>query len=197
MASGDLPLSAGWRSIPGLFGLGAVVAAFLPWSFAAVLLVYVLLTSYSWRLKQVALLDVFVLAGLYTIRLIAGTWRRRLNILLAAGVLDVHFPEPGVAETVHGTGGVAAAEQAGIEGRGYVAGDWNGGDARNRERSAGGAGDGTLCQAMRRHLYRYHMLLLMMCPLLMFWVSRVWLLAHRGQMHDDPVVFALKDGVSY
>ncbi len=36
-----------------------------------------------------------------------------------------------------------------------------------------------------------------MCPLLLFWISRVWLIAHRGQMHDDPIVFALKDGVSY
>jgi hypothetical protein len=34
------------------------------------------------------------------------------------------------------------------------------------------------------------------CPLLLFWLSRVWLLAHRGQMHDDPIVFAIRDGVS-
>jgi 4-hydroxybenzoate polyprenyltransferase len=34
------------------------------------------------------------------------------------------------------------------------------------------------------------------CPLLLFWLSRVWLLAHRGQMHDDPIVFALRDNVS-
>lgn len=34
------------------------------------------------------------------------------------------------------------------------------------------------------------------CPLLMFWLGRVWLLAHRGQMHDDPIVFALRDSVS-
>jgi len=31
------------------------------------------------------------------------------------------------------------------------------------------------------------------CLLLLFWVSRVWLLAHRGEMHDDPVLFTLKD----
>jgi 4-hydroxybenzoate polyprenyltransferase len=35
------------------------------------------------------------------------------------------------------------------------------------------------------------------CPLLLYWISRVWLIAHRGQMHDDPVVFALKDKTSY
>jgi hypothetical protein len=35
------------------------------------------------------------------------------------------------------------------------------------------------------------------CPLLLFWISRAWLIAHRGQMHDDPIVFALKDRVSW
>jgi hypothetical protein len=34
------------------------------------------------------------------------------------------------------------------------------------------------------------------CPLLVLWMSRSWLLAHRGEMHDDPVIFALKDKVS-
>ena len=33
-------------------------------------------------------------------------------------------------------------------------------------------------------------------PLLLFWLSRIWLLAHRGEMHDDPIVFALRDGIS-
>ena len=46
-------------------------------------------------------------------------------------------------------------------------------------------------------LYAHPNLLLLVCPLLLYWISRMWLLAHRGQMHDDPVVFALKDMVSY
>jgi H+/Cl- antiporter ClcA len=48
-----------------------------------------------------------------------------------------------------------------------------------------------------RILYRHPTVLLLMCPLLLYWVSHVWLRAHRGQMHDDPIVFALKDPVSY
>ena len=35
------------------------------------------------------------------------------------------------------------------------------------------------------------------CPLLLYWISRTWLIAHRGQMHDDPIVFALTDRVSW
>jgi 4-hydroxybenzoate polyprenyltransferase len=34
------------------------------------------------------------------------------------------------------------------------------------------------------------------CPLLLFWITRVWMLTHRGEMHDDPVVFAVRDRVS-
>jgi hypothetical protein len=48
-----------------------------------------------------------------------------------------------------------------------------------------------------RILYQHNTVLLLMCPLLLYWISRVWLRAHRGQMHDDPIVFALKDAVSY
>jgi 4-hydroxybenzoate polyprenyltransferase len=46
------------------------------------------------------------------------------------------------------------------------------------------------------HLYRHPQFIWLACPLLMFWISRTWMLAHRGQMHDDPVVFAVKDKVS-
>ena len=45
-------------------------------------------------------------------------------------------------------------------------------------------------------LYRHPQIIWLACPLLLFWISRVWMLTHRGQMHDDPVVFALKDRAS-
>jgi hypothetical protein len=37
----------------------------------------------------------------------------------------------------------------------------------------------------------------LICPVLLYWISRVWLLAHRGELHDDPVLFAIKDRVSW
>jgi len=46
-------------------------------------------------------------------------------------------------------------------------------------------------------VYSQPIILWMICPVLLYWISRVWLLAHRGEMHDDPVVFALRDHVSY
>ena len=45
-------------------------------------------------------------------------------------------------------------------------------------------------------LYRHPEFIWLSCPLLLFWVSRTWMLTHRGEMHDDPVVFAIKDKVS-
>jgi 4-hydroxybenzoate polyprenyltransferase len=45
-------------------------------------------------------------------------------------------------------------------------------------------------------LYRYPNLIWFACPLLLIWISRVWMLTHRGHMHDDPVIFAIKDRAS-
>jgi hypothetical protein len=45
-------------------------------------------------------------------------------------------------------------------------------------------------------LYRYPQAIWLLCPLLLYWISRVWLGAHRGKLHEDPVVFALWDHVS-
>jgi hypothetical protein len=45
-------------------------------------------------------------------------------------------------------------------------------------------------------LYRHPHYLWMLCPLLLYWISRTWAIAHRGVMHDDPVVFAVMDNVS-
>ena len=45
-------------------------------------------------------------------------------------------------------------------------------------------------------LYAHPNLLLMICPLLLYWVSRVWLLASRGELDEDPVIFAVTDRIS-
>jgi 4-hydroxybenzoate polyprenyltransferase len=42
-------------------------------------------------------------------------------------------------------------------------------------------------------LYAHPQVIWLACPLLLFWITRVWMLTHRGQMHDDPVVFAIRD----
>ncbi len=201
LASGQLPLSVGLLMVPGALALSAVTACFLPWRFGAVLAVYFLLTtSYSFSLKQIALLDVFVLAALYTIRLIAGHastgvaysfWLLAFSmfIFLSLALLK-RFTE--LAALRH-------QNKPGSLGRGYVAGDLE-------LIAMLGIASGflsVLVMALYVNsedvtvLYQFPILLLLVCPLLLFWISRVWLLAHRGRMHDDPIVFALLDGPSY
>ena len=48
-----------------------------------------------------------------------------------------------------------------------------------------------------RELYTHPEVIWLLCPILLYWVSRVWFLAHRDQMHEDPVVFAIKDRSSH
>ncbi len=47
-----------------------------------------------------------------------------------------------------------------------------------------------------RELYRHPALLWLLCPLFLYWISRIWMLAHRGKLHEDPVLFAITDRIS-
>jgi 4-hydroxybenzoate polyprenyltransferase/phosphoserine phosphatase len=201
-ASGNLPLYIGLFAAPLLLAAGFVLGARLSWLFQIVLGLYLLLTtSYSWWIKRVALLDVFFLAGLYTIRLAAGhvaadiaysSWLIMFSMFIFLSLALVkRYVEVKAARKF-------SPEKA-IAGRGYQPDDL--------EMIASlGAGSGYLAalvlalyvdsqQVMM--LYAHPNLLLLICPLLLYWVSRVWLLAHRGQMNSDPVLFAVKDPVSY
>ncbi len=200
-ASGQLPLSFGLLLVPLLLAASAGVAWWLSWNFAVVLALYfVLTTSYSWRVKQVALLDVFFLAGLYTMRLIGGheatgvkysSWLLVFSMFIFLSLaLIKRFTE------------LKTLRQQNLQdskGRGYTAGDLE-------LVATLGIVSGFLSvlvlalyvnSEVVTRLYQYPNALLLLCPLLLYWISRAWLLAHRGQMHDDPIVFALKDGISY
>jgi 4-hydroxybenzoate polyprenyltransferase len=202
-ASGNLPLPFGLVSGPLLLVAGVLLAAQLSWLFVEVTLAYVALTTaYSWWLKRVVLLDVFFLAGLYTMRLVAGSaatgivntsWLLMFSMFIFLSLALVkRYVELSDARETEGGKPVAA-------GRGYV--------ARDLELVASlGTGSGFLAALVLAlyvnnpqvtGLYAHPNVLLLVCPLLLYWISRVWLLAHRGEMHDDPVVFALKDKTSY
>jgi len=204
LASGDLPLSAGLIGAPLLLGAGLGLAAQLSWPFVAITALYVALTTlYSWGLKRVALLDVFFLAGLYTLRLLAGgvateivnsAWLLMFSMAIFLSLALVkRYVE------LAGTNGIEAVKPLAIR-RGYL--------ARHLQPVAwlgiisGWLAVLVLAVYVRQsgqvvELYQHPRLLLLACPLLLFWISRVWWLARRGEVHDDPVVFALKDWASY
>ena len=165
------------------------------------LLVYFALSAaYSLHIKKIAVLDVLFLAGLYTVRIMAGS--------AAVGIWSSHWL---LAFSTFLFFSLALVKRYGelvimrrIDGEGAKARAYELSDARtarghgNRQRISGGAG-AALCilQATRRRtLYAQRELLWFLCPLLLYWISHVWLTAHRGKMHDDPVVFATSDRTS-
>ncbi|MDB6019519.1 MAG: putative Prenyltransferase, UbiA family [Pedosphaera sp.] len=202
------PFAAGRLSIPtgALLALACLAAStatayLLSGEFLCVLALYFLLTSsYSWRFKQVELLDVFFLAGLYTMRLIAG--HAATNIAYSFWLLAFSmfiFLSLALVKRFTELNALRQQNKQSSKGRGYLANDLE-------LIATLGIVSGCLAvlvMALYVHsdemlkLYHHPVVLLMVCPLLMYWISRVWLIAHRGKMHDDPIVFALKDRVSY
>jgi 4-hydroxybenzoate polyprenyltransferase/phosphoserine phosphatase len=200
-ASGDLPLWAGLVLVPALLAASAGLSWRLPWSFVGVLGAYMGLAAvYSWKVKQVALLDVFFLAGLYTIRLVAGheTTGIAYSFWLLAFSMFI-FLSLALVKRFLEVNQVRRQAGSDVKGRGYFSNDLE-------LVTTLGTTSGYLAVLVFalyanspevRVLYHRPTLLLLICPLLLYWISRIWLTAHRGQMHDDPIVFTLKDRVSY
>lgn len=200
-ASGALPLRTGLVSLPILLILSGLVGLLLPPAFLGVLALYYVTTlAYSFALKHDAPLDVMVLAGLYTARMVAGSaatgiwpsgWLLAFTTFLFLSLALVkRYAE--LIIVVREIGEHTARE------RDYHIDD--------RELLAAmGVASGYLAvlvfalyltQEPSRILYHRYSAIGLWCPLLLYWISYVWLVAHRGEMSDDPVVFAIKDRIS-
>jgi 4-hydroxybenzoate polyprenyltransferase len=198
-AAGTLPLSLGLAAAPLLTVAGLALALLVSLPFAGVLLTYYVLTlAYSLRLKRIVMLDVVVLAALYTVRIIGGAvvvggglsfWLLAFSMFLFLSLAMLkRYTE---LYSVRDSGKPPS-------GRGYAV------DDIALIQSLGGASGymSVLVLALyinstaSEALYRRPEVLWLLCPLLLYWISRVWLIAHRGGMHDDPVVFAIVDRVS-
>lgn len=199
-ASGALPLHAGLIATVVLLVVSFVLSWFVSPTFSLVLAGYYLLTTaYSLRLKRIMMLDVVALAMLYTTRIIAGSaaihskasfWILAFSMFMFLSLAMVkRYVE---LLTLQHSGQVKTS------GRGYDV------DDIPLIQSLGGSSgylavlvlalyiDSTTSEAMYHHPHR----LWLLCPLLLYWISRTWAVAHRGAMHDDPVVFAMKDNAS-
>jgi 4-hydroxybenzoate polyprenyltransferase len=202
LASGRLSLRLAFLLAP-LLAIGAFAAAFaLSPPFAGALLFYFVLTSlYSWRLKRVPLLDVFVIGTLFTSRIVMGAAVVGVvqSIWLLSFAMFLFFS----LALAKRHGEVLAAAGAGGEAlyrsRGYRPGDWP-------LTLVLGLGSGLVsvvimllymtADAEPSGFYRHSERLFAIPAALMLWIMRVWLLSHRGELDDDPVVFALKDRAS-
>lgn len=201
-ASGRLSISSGIMVFPVLLiGAFAGAALFLPWAFVATLVAYYILTfAYSLWLKRQMAVDVIALAALYTLRIIAGAaaFGLELTFWILAFSMFMFLSLALVKRYAE----LGEARRKGLtqktRGRGYYPGDLE-------MISSLGASSGYLAVmvlALYIHdqattsLYAHSQIIWLACPLLLFWVTRVWMVTHRGQMHDDPVVFAIRDRVS-
>ncbi|MEO7326275.1 MAG: UbiA family prenyltransferase [Dokdonella sp.] len=199
-AAGHLSIGAGLIAAPVLMLAAFAVASLLSPGFMLMLSIYAVTTlAYTLAVKRIAMLDVIALAGLYTVRIIAGavavpvelsSWLLAFSMFLFLSLAMVkRYAE------VHR---VASTKETRVAGRGYGVDDLS-------LIESFGTGSGYLSvlvlafyinSTKSTELYRHHQLLWLLTPLLLYWISRAWMIARRGDMHDDPVVFALTDRIS-
>ncbi|MCY9872552.1 UbiA family prenyltransferase [Vibrio barjaei] len=200
-ASGDLDVRVGLVLCPIILSLVLLSSfIFLPFDFFLVLVAYYVLTlAYSFKLKRIVMIDVITLALLYTIRIIAGGAVLGLEITfwLLAFSMFIFLSLALVKRYAE----LYEARKSGVEktrGRGYRPSDLE-------LLSSLGASSGYLSvlvmslyinEPSTAAMYSHPAVIWLACPLLLYWISRTWMITHRGLMHDDPVVFALKDRAS-
>lgn len=199
-AAGDLPVAQGIVLAAGLFFASVAVLPLLPAAFALWLGLYIVATTaYSFYLKRIAVVDVLLLSGLYTLRLLAGgaatateisPWLASFSSFLFLSLAMVkRFSE---LENLRERGLSAS------HGRGYLVAD------REQIRSFGTASAYAAVLVFMLYiartdvtdLYRHPGRLWFIVPLLLYWLHRVWLLAARGELDHDPLVFAMTDRIS-
>jgi 4-hydroxybenzoate polyprenyltransferase len=175
--------------------LGALIGP----AFVAVLLIYaVMTTTYSFWLKRVALVDIVVLALLYMIRIVAGAtatgialsfWFTAVTLFLFLSLALVkRYAEAHQAREVAGV----------IPGRGYSGDDVH---AILALGTATGVAAVLLTAIYIQSdavtvIYPAPGALWLVIPVFFYWIANLWLKAGRGEMHDDPLVFALRDRAS-
>lgn len=197
--AGELPLGFALGMVPLLLAGGLGVATRLPRDFLVLSALYCGLTlAYSLRLKQIVLLDVIVLASLYVLRVVAGgaaghtpvsRWLLSLSMFtfLSLALLKRH------TEIV-----ARAAVEGPVRVRGYEASDAT-------LLMAAGVASGYLAAAVLAlyldtpaalRYYGQREVLWLACPVFLYWISFLWLMAGRNRMLFDPVVFAVGNRTS-
>jgi len=199
-AAGDLPVFTGLAMALLLIAAACLLLPHLPGVFALWLLAYSVTTSaYSFYLKRVPLVDVLVLSGLYTLRMLAGgaatattisPWLSSFAVFLFLSLAMVkRFSELANLLERGGTN---------THGRGYMVTDLE------QIRAFGTASAYAAVVVFSLYisrpdvdaLYRHANRLWLIVPLMIYWLSRVWLLASRGELDEDPVIFAIRDRIS-
>lgn len=199
-ASGRLSLLFGLFGAPALLLSALAVSFLLPPKFLGVLLTYYVATLlYSFTLKKMVMIDVLALAGLYTIRIVAGA--AAMGIPLSFWLLMFAcFVFLSLAMVKRYAELLAMRQQGKLKakGRGYQVEDLS--LLQSLGSSAGYLSVLILALYLNSpdvaRLYTQPKVAWGLVPIMLYWISRMWMETHRGRMHDDPLVYALKDRMS-
>jgi 4-hydroxybenzoate polyprenyltransferase len=200
-AAGTLPLYWGVLLAPLLLLVAFTLALHINALFALVLLGYIVLTlAYSFYLKPFALLDVLSLTSLYTLRIIAGGVA--VNIALSYWLLAFSmfiFLSLALSKRYSELHNLKQFSSGKQQARGYHVEDLP-------IIIIFGISSGYLAvlvtvlyinDLQAGALYNHPLWLWPVSMAVLYWISRIWLLAHRGELHEDPVLFAIHDRASY
>lgn len=198
--SGTVSLATSFLLIPTLLIISFYISIiFLSLEFNMILLLYYFLTlAYTFKFKKIVLVDVQVLSLLYTLRVLAGTaalnevysfWLTTFSIFMFLSLALVkRYTELVKTELL----------KTEITGRGYKSSD-------KHFLLSLGVSSGFLSVLVLALFinssgifegYSSPYFLWFIIPILVYWISRIWIISSRGQMHDDPIVFAIQDKVS-
>jgi len=211
-AAGDLSAISGVLMVVVLMAVALALAIALPQIFANMqggydltqpykflewLGIYTMTTlTYSLYLKRTLLWDVFVLSGLYTVRILAGSAATDVAVSAwLAGFSVFFFLSLAFVKRFSELEALRERGVAVTNGRGYLVSDLE---------QLRALGTGAMYAAVvvltlyinnpdNTRLYQHIARLWLVVPVMLLWLSRVWMLASRGEMHDDPVVFAITD----
>jgi 4-hydroxybenzoate polyprenyltransferase len=202
LAAGLMSFSAAAIAIPMLLSCSFVGALLtLPWRFTVAMAAYFATTvMYSIWLKRLMIVDVVTLAMLYTLRIIAGTllFQLVMTFWMLAFSMFIFLSLALVKRYAELIGAHKKGDADRPGGRGYYPGDLS-------MIASLGAASGYLSVMVlalyiqdpnTAALYKNPRIIWLACPILLYWISRVWVLTHRGDMNDDPVVFAISDRAS-
>lgn len=199
-ASGRVPAWMGVLLAPLLLLASYALAQRVGMAFSAWLTAYFLLTcAYSLGLKRLILIDCLVLAVLYTLRIVAGAaaagnslsfWLLAFSVFLFLSLAFVKRYAELQVQMLNG--------REKVHGRGYFTSDAP--LVQMLGITSGYASAVVLALYLNsdavRVLYRTPEVVWGAVPAMLFWISWIWMKAHRGEMHDDPLVFAMQDKAS-
>lgn len=201
-ASGSLSPAIGLGLAPALLIVAFLVAyELLPPLFLLVLgAYYAATTAYSFWLKRMIVVDVITLAALYTTRVIGGAAAISVNLsfwLLAFSMF--FFLSLAMIKRCAELHLLKSADAAPLPGRGYRATDLT------ALSSLGGSASFLSVLILALYIdsdevvemYSFPEALWLLCPLMLYWNSRIWFKVHRGEVNEDPVLFAVRDRTSY